>query len=203
MGRIENFGSEFIGDLSREICRSRRQKPGKVGKMFSHGVFDRNEIPFYLEKPAESVIDLPPVRREGPQQVYRLKSPLLQHGKGNLYPDQDSPFMGISDYAFSMGYPAGTVYAPHQEKLDDILLVPRQPVEVFLYIGKTAWVIGIQQLFGKFGGMEGMEVKSLLLETRFGLQDEGVGKRPGTVLRRDCPQRMIKPVAELLLQKPV
>ena len=47
--------------------------------MLSHGVIYRNEIPINLEKPVEGLIDLPSVRREGPQQVYRLKGQLLQH----------------------------------------------------------------------------------------------------------------------------
>ena len=108
--------------------------------------------------------------------------------------------MGIADYALRMGYPAGTVYPPHQEKLDDILLVPRQPVQVSLYISKGVGVVGIEQLFREFGGMESMQVKALLLETRFGLHDEGVGNRPGSVHGCNGPPRMIEPVAELLLQ---
>jgi hypothetical protein len=111
--------------------------------------------------------------------------------------------VGIVHDLPGMDYPPFPVHPPQEKKLHDVLLIAGKPVHIFLDLGKGAGIAGVVELFGEFDGMEGMEVETLLVETRCGLKAEMLRERPPLMARDEGPFRVVEPETEFFLEEPI
>ena len=128
---------------------------------------------------------------------------LLEHGQGDLDTRHYPPLVGIRHDGLSMGYPPFPVDLPQEKKLHDVLLVAGQPVHIGLYLRQGSRIAGVVELFGKFGGMKGMKVKTLFVEAWCSCKNEMRRQGPSRMVRDEGPFRVVEPEPELLLEKPV